>query len=64
MVQTNFFGGYKGYLQDDKFSGYDCLYVDGQVREVACWIHTRRYWHQSLDNDPIRSKPLWGSLRG
>lgn len=25
------------------------------MKEVACWVHTRRYWHQAIDNDPVRA---------
>ena len=27
----------------------------GRVREVACWIHARRSWHQAIDNDEVRA---------
>src|SRR5690606_9372291 len=50
-----FLAGYRGYLQADAYSGYDCLYAGDQVQEVACWIHARRYWHQARDNDPVRA---------
>jgi transposase len=47
--------GFNGYLQADAYSGYDCIYAGGSVREVACWIHARRYWHQAIDNDKLRA---------
>lgn len=50
-----FLAGYRGYLQADAYSGYDCIYAGDFVREVACWIHARRYWHQARDNDPVRA---------
>lgn len=50
-----FLEGYQGYLQADAYSGYDCVYAGGDVREVACWIHARRYWHQATDNDAVRA---------
>lgn len=50
-----FLEGYKGYLQADAYSGYDCIYAGRQVHEVACWIHARRYWHQAIDNDAVRA---------
>jgi transposase len=50
-----FLTDYRGYLQADAYSGYDCIYAGDQVREVACWIHARRYWHQARDNDPVRA---------
>ena len=51
----NFLEGFKGYLQADAYSGYDCIYAGGSVREVACWIHARRYWYQAMDNDKLRA---------
>lgn len=51
----NFLGGYEGYLQADAYAGYDCIYAGGRVREVACWIHARRYWHQAVENDGVRA---------
>jgi len=51
----NFLEGFKGYLQADAYSGYDCVYAGGGVREVACWIHARRYWYQAIDNDKLRA---------
>ena len=32
-----FFRGYKGYLQVDAYSGYECLFGTGDIVEVACW---------------------------
>lgn len=58
----NFLSGYKGYLQADAYSGYDCIYAPGEVFEVACWIHARRYWHQALDNDPVRANTALGFI--
>jgi transposase len=37
--------GFRGALQADGFSGFDGLYVDGQVREAACWAHVRRKFY-------------------
>jgi len=51
----NFLGEFTGYLQADAYSGYDCIYTGDRVREVACWIHARRYWHQARDNDLKRA---------
>lgn len=38
-----FLGDYRGYLQADAYSGYDEVFASGQVIEVACWAHGRRY---------------------
>lgn len=40
-----FLANYKGYLQADAFSGYDKLYVSGNIIEVGCWAHARRKFY-------------------
>ena len=57
-----FLAGFSGYLQADAYSGYDCIYAGEDVLEVACWIHARRYWHQALDNDPLRANMALGFI--
>ena len=52
---AEFLTGFKGYLQADAYSGYDRIYAGDKVKEVACWVHARRYWHQALDNDALRA---------
>ncbi|HEY5308736.1 MAG TPA: IS66 family transposase, partial [Casimicrobiaceae bacterium] len=36
---------FQGALQADGFSGFDGLYIDGRVREAACWAHARRKFY-------------------
>jgi transposase len=36
---------FQGTLQADAFSGFAGLYVDGRVREAACWAHARRKFY-------------------
>jgi transposase len=57
-----FLEGFSGYLQADAYSGYDCIYAGDQVQEVACWVHARRYWHQAVDNDPLRANTALGFI--
>jgi transposase len=38
----NLLADYRGYVQADAFPGYDRLYGDPQIQEVACWVHCRR----------------------
>jgi transposase len=52
---ATFLEGYQGFLQADAYSGYDGIYAGDEVKEVACWIHARRYWHQAQDNDVLRA---------
>jgi transposase len=49
-----FLEGYSGYLQADAYSGYDGIYAGGQVKEVACWMHARRYFYEASQADPAR----------
>lgn len=59
---AKFLEGFQGYLQADAYSGYDHIYAGELVREVACWIHARRYWYQALDNDPVRANMALGYI--
>ena len=49
-------GGYKGYLVADAHTVYDHLYRQGDVIEVGCWAHGRRYFFKSLTSDPENAK--------
>jgi transposase len=59
---AKFLAGFAGYLQADAYSGYDGIFAGASVWEVACWIHARRYWHQALDNDPLRANHALGFI--
>jgi hypothetical protein len=48
--------GYRGYLVADAHSVYDHLYRSGDVVEVACWAHTRRYFFKALESEPERAR--------
>jgi transposase len=37
---------YKGALQADAYAGFQHLYEDGAIVEVACWAHARRKFHE------------------
>jgi transposase len=47
---------YKGYLVADAHSVYEHLYANGDVIEVGCWAHCRRYFFKALDSDPDRAR--------
>jgi transposase len=49
-------GGYKGYLVADAHAVYDHLYRTGDVVEVSCWAHARRYHWKALESDPERAR--------
>jgi transposase len=49
---------HKVYLQADAFGGYDGIYLGkagGQVKEVACWAHARRYFYDARKSDAAAS---------
>jgi transposase len=48
--------GYQGYLVADAHSVYEHLYRTGDVIEVGCWAHCRRYFFKSLASEPERAK--------
>ena len=52
---ANFLKGYLGYLQADAYGGYDGIYSGGQVMEVACLAHCRRYWWEAKTTDSRRA---------
>jgi transposase len=51
-----FLAGYRGYLQADAYPGYDPLFLDGKITEVACNVHARRNFVEAADllNSPGR----------
>ena len=57
-----FLASYQGYLQADAYSGYDCVYAPGTVKEVACWVHTRRYWYDAREHDSQRANMALGYI--
>ena len=43
---------FSGLLQADGYAGYDKLYHDGCVKEVACWAHFRRKIFENHQTSP------------
>jgi transposase len=54
--------GYQGFLVADAHVVYDHLYAKGDVVEVNCWAHARRYFFKALDSDPDRAKVALGFI--
>lgn len=48
--------GYKGYLVADAHVVYDHLYSSGDIIEVGCWAHARRYFFKAFASDPARAR--------
>jgi len=54
-----FLAGFRGFLQADAYTGYDALYRDGTVVEVACWAHARRRFVVALEGgEPLAATIL------
>jgi len=47
--------GYEGMLVADAHVVYDHLYASGDVEEVCCWAHSRRYFFKAMASDPERA---------
>jgi len=56
--------GYRGYLVADAHAVYDHLYATGQVVEVGCWSHCRRYFFESLSTDPEPARTALAYIQG
>lgn len=54
--------GYSGYLVADAHSIFDHLYAEGEVIEVGCWAHGRRYFFKALGSDPERARVALGLI--
>ena len=46
---------FKGVLQADAYAGFNALYLDGTIKEAACWAHARRKFY---DLHVARPSPL------
>jgi transposase len=54
--------GYHGFLVADAHAVYDHLYATGDVVEVNCWAHARRYFFKAIESDPERAKAALGFI--
>ena len=48
---------FRGALQADAYAGFNELYKDGRIQEVACWAHVRRKFY---DLEQAHASPLAG----
>lgn len=61
---ASFLKDYRGYLQADAFSGYDGIYANGLIFEVACWAHARRKFYDTLVHYPTEAKRILALIGG
>lgn len=47
---------YRGYLQSDGYIGYQNLQDNQNIRLMCCMAHARRYFSDSISNDPQRAE--------
>jgi hypothetical protein len=52
---ATFLGGFRGYLLADAAPVYDVLHRGGEIIEVGCWFHARRYFWRALESDRERA---------
>ncbi|VTU01431.1 Uncharacterized protein OS=Blastopirellula marina DSM 3645 GN=DSM3645_28142 PE=4 SV=1: DDE_Tnp_IS66 [Gemmataceae bacterium] len=45
-----FLAGYRGFVHADAYDGYNA--VHGNVRNLGCWMHARRYFVEAEPTDP------------
>jgi transposase len=55
---------YRGFLQADAANVFDGIYRPGDIVEVGCWAHARRYFHEARDTDAARSAEALTRIRG
>ena len=55
--------GFAGHLQADAYAGYDAIYRQGKVIEVACWAHGRRKFFDAKETDARRSAEMLEMVR-
>lgn len=48
-------GSFKGHVLADAAVVFDVLYETGDIIEVACWFHLRRYFWRGILTDPKRA---------
>jgi len=51
---------FRGLLQADAYAGFNHLYEDGRIQEVACWAHVRRKFYDLLvaHKSPVAQEAL------
>ena len=54
---------FKGFLQADAANVFDGIYRPGDIVEVGCWAHARRYFHEARDTDAARSAEALTRIR-
>lgn len=48
-------GGFKGHVLADAATVFDQLFTTGEMTEVGCWFHLRRYFWRGIATEPDRA---------
>ncbi|MEM8709681.1 MAG: IS66 family transposase [Planctomycetota bacterium] len=59
----NWLDGFKGAMHADAYSGYDTIFESGEVTEIGCWAHARRYFKDAEDFDPDITAEILSRIR-
>jgi transposase len=54
----DFLAGYRGYVHADAYSGYDELFRQDGIIEVACWVHARRKFDEAASSRPLEATEI------
>jgi len=54
---------YRGFLQADAANVFDGIYRPGDIVEVGCWAHARRYFHEARDTGAARAAEALTRIR-
>jgi transposase len=57
-----YLGPYRGYVHADAYGGYDSLFSQEGVIEVACWAHVRRRFDEAMTSRPLEASAVLGCL--
>jgi len=60
---AEFLKGFIGKLQADAYTGYDKLFLSGEIVEVGCMAHTRQKFFESMDSSPLDASKVMAIVR-
>jgi transposase len=60
---AGYLGPYRGYIHADAYKGYDHLFAQPGVIEVACWAHARRGFDQALSSRPLEASEILARVK-
>lgn len=58
----DFLADYQGYAHADAYSGYDELFENPHIIEVACWAHARRKFDEAVKSRPEEATDIMSRI--